>query len=201
METKPFKTRVKPNPCFYCKSKNVVVRSNHVSYWVECNGCGARGPAHHMLDEETEHDVACDAVSRWNGSLALSLLDQERFVEEVAAQAHEVWKGWVTDVLERGRRKYVDDRYPLHAIVLPGELVRLFEYQVATNYQDLSESEKHHARELAIRILKTQQKKPITPAPPPRVSLTDDVAKSWAQREAEKNPLWNFGEPLPKGKK
>jgi hypothetical protein len=71
----------------------------------------------------------------------------ESLLEELAAIEHERWAHWQRYVHSKG------DRRPDGSVVLPADLVRRWDAQIATPYQDLSESEKVSDREQVERYL------------------------------------------------
>ncbi len=71
----------------------------------------------------------------------------ETFVEELAAIEHERWAHWQRYLHSKGRR--LTDG----SLVLPAELVRLWDTQVLTDYADLSDQEKQSDREQVRRYL------------------------------------------------
>lgn len=71
----------------------------------------------------------------------------EALVEDLAAIEHERWAHWQRYVHDRG------DRRPDGSLVLPADLVRHWETQIATRYADLSEAEKMSDREQVRRYL------------------------------------------------
>lgn len=68
-------------------------------------------------------------------------------VEELAALEHVRWAHWQRYVHESGERQ------PDGSLLLPAELVRRWESQIATSYADLSEAEKESDREQVHRYL------------------------------------------------
>jgi hypothetical protein len=71
----------------------------------------------------------------------------ESLLEELAAIEHERWAHWQRYVHSIG------DRRPDGSVVLPADLVQRWDAQIATPYQDLSESEKASDREQVHRYL------------------------------------------------
>ena len=71
----------------------------------------------------------------------------ETLVENLAALEHERWAHWQRYVHDKGERR------PDGSLVLPAELVRHWEKQIATGYVDLSEAEKTSDREQVRRYL------------------------------------------------
>lgn len=68
-------------------------------------------------------------------------------VEELAAIEHERWAHWQRYVHQQGIAR-ADG-----ALVIPAEIVRRWETQIATSYVDLSEAEKQSDREQVGRYL------------------------------------------------
>lgn len=71
----------------------------------------------------------------------------ETVVEKLAAIEHERWAHWQRYMHDKGERR------PDGSLVLPAELVRHWDTQIATRYADLSESEKTSDREQVRRYL------------------------------------------------
>ena len=71
----------------------------------------------------------------------------ETLVEELAAIEHERWAHWQRYMHDKGERR------PDGSLVLPAELVRQWDTQIATDYANLSESEKRSDREQVRRYL------------------------------------------------
>ena len=71
----------------------------------------------------------------------------ETLVEDLAAIEHERWSHWQRYMHEKGERR-ADG-----SLVLPAELVRHWDTQIATAYADLSELEKRSDREQVRRYL------------------------------------------------
>jgi hypothetical protein len=71
----------------------------------------------------------------------------ETLVEDLAAIEHERWAHWQRYMHDKGKRR------PDGSLVLPAELVRHWETQIATDYSNLSESEKNSDREQVRRYL------------------------------------------------
>lgn len=71
----------------------------------------------------------------------------ETLVEKLAAIEHERWAHWQRYMHGKGERQ------PDGSLVLPAELVRRWDTQIATDYADLSESEKVSDREQVRRYL------------------------------------------------
>ena len=68
-------------------------------------------------------------------------------VEELAAVEHERWAHWQRYMHSKGARQ------PDGSLILPAELVKHWEAQIATNYAALSEGEKESDREQVRRYL------------------------------------------------
>jgi hypothetical protein len=68
-------------------------------------------------------------------------------VEKLAAIEHERWAHWQRYMHGKGERR------PDGSLVLPAELVRQWETQIATSYANLSEAEKTSDREQVRRYL------------------------------------------------
>lgn len=71
----------------------------------------------------------------------------ETLIEDLSAIEHERWARWQRYMHDKG------DRLPDGSLVLPAELVRRWEIQIATSYAQLSESEKTSDREQVRRYL------------------------------------------------
>lgn len=71
----------------------------------------------------------------------------ETLVEDLAMIEHERWAHWQRYIHDKGERR------PDGSLVLPAELVRQWDTQIATAYADLSESEKVSDREQVHRYL------------------------------------------------
>ena len=71
----------------------------------------------------------------------------EELIEELAAIEHARWAHWQRYVHDKGERQ------PDGSLLLPAELVRRWDSQIATEYADLSESEKMSDREQVRRYL------------------------------------------------
>jgi hypothetical protein len=71
----------------------------------------------------------------------------ETLVEDLAAIEHERWAHWQRYMHAKGYRQ------PDGSLTLPSELVRRWDKQIATNYADLSETEKNSDREQVRRYL------------------------------------------------
>jgi hypothetical protein len=71
----------------------------------------------------------------------------ETLVEDLAAIEHERWAHWQRYMHDKG------NRLPDGSLILPADLVRRWESQIATGYSDLSESEKNSDREQVRRYL------------------------------------------------
>lgn len=85
------------------------------------------------------------SVDRMKPSEIKALLDT--LVEQLAAVEHERWAHWQGYVHSKGELQ------PDGSLLLPPELVQRWQNQVATKYQDLSESEKESDREQVRRYL------------------------------------------------
>jgi hypothetical protein len=72
-----------------------------------------------------------------------------RLVELLAAIEHQRWAHWQ----QYQHSKCAGDSEGTGALVIPSELVRQWEHQIATPYQDLSEAEKESDREQVRRYL------------------------------------------------
>jgi hypothetical protein len=68
-------------------------------------------------------------------------------VEELASIEHERWAHWQQYLHEKGVRQ------PDGSLILPAELVRRWDTQIATPYADLIETEKQSDREQVQRYL------------------------------------------------
>ncbi len=68
-------------------------------------------------------------------------------IEDFAAIEHERWAHWQRYMHDKG------ERLPDGSLVLPADLVRHWDAQIATHYPDLSESEKVSDREQVRRYL------------------------------------------------
>lgn len=71
----------------------------------------------------------------------------ENLVEDLAAIEHERWTHWQRYMHDKGQRQ------PDGSLILPAELVRQWDRQIATDYSNLSESEKRSDREQVHRYL------------------------------------------------
>ncbi len=71
----------------------------------------------------------------------------ETLLEKLAAIEHERWAHWQRYMHDKGESR------PDGSLVLPGELVRKWDAQIATKYADLSEKEKESDREQVRRYL------------------------------------------------
>lgn len=71
----------------------------------------------------------------------------ESLIEDLAAVEHERWAHWQRYMHDKGERR------PDGSLVLPAELVRRWEAQLAKDYGDLSEPEKMSDREQVRRYL------------------------------------------------
>jgi len=71
----------------------------------------------------------------------------ETLVEDLAAIEHERWAHWQRYMHDKGERR------PDGSLLLPAELVRHWDTQIARDYADLSESEKMSDREQVRRYL------------------------------------------------
>jgi hypothetical protein len=71
----------------------------------------------------------------------------ETLIDDLAAIEHERWAHWQRYMHDKGNRR------PDGSLVLPADLVRRWETQIATGYADLSESEKSSDREQVRRYL------------------------------------------------
>jgi len=71
----------------------------------------------------------------------------DHLIEDLAAIEHERWSHWQRYMHSKGQRR------PDGSLVLPADLVLLWEKQAATPYVDLTEKEKESDREQVQRYL------------------------------------------------
>lgn len=71
----------------------------------------------------------------------------ETLVEKLAAVEHDRWAHWQRYMHSKAERR------PDGALILPAELVKRWEAQISTRYDDLSEAEKDSDREQVRRYL------------------------------------------------
>lgn len=71
----------------------------------------------------------------------------ETLVEQLASIEHERWAHWQRYMHDKGERR------PDGSLVLPAELVRHWDAQIATQYADMNEGEKTSDREQVRRYL------------------------------------------------
>lgn len=72
--------------------------------------------------------------------------DIDPVLEKLANTAHEVWSGWVSDLI-------IKHQIYEGAILIPTEKVNRWKELVATSYDDLSEEEKEKDRDEAIKYM------------------------------------------------